>query len=144
MTSSTVYAMTKRTRIEIITSSSPPTDPPSSDARRACTAGTSIVDFLEARITEKEASVRGKYQSATERNSAGVGEPGPLGQLILAECTMKRSIIAEWRSAAEAEGAGDIYAAEGPAAVALRSMLIILAAGYETHPDYCDEWIDRQ
>ena len=54
---------------------------------------------------------------------------------------MKREIIAEWWSvAAAAEDATHICEADGPSAVALRSVLKILAAGYEAHPDYRKEW----
>jgi hypothetical protein len=103
----------------------------------------SVVDFLEARIADKEASVRRHYLNRTPSNPEEVGEPGPLGQMILAECAMKRAIVAEWWSAAAAEDAANICEADGPRAVALRSMLRILAAGYEAHPEYREVWFDR-
>ena len=136
--------MNKRTRIEIIRSPSAPEAEPDPDCLRPCKSILSVVDFLEARIAEKEADVRRRYVSRPPGDPEAVRETGPLGQMILAECARKRAIVAEWLSVAAAEGATNICEADGPSAVALRSMLRILAAGYESHPDYREEWFDRQ
>lgn len=135
--------MNRRTRIEIIRSPSAPAVQPGSDCNRPCRSTLSVVDFLEARIAEKEAGVRRRYGSWPTGNQEELGEPGPLGQMILAECAQKRAIVAQWRSVAAAEGARNICEADGPGAIALRSMLRILASSYEAHPDYREEWFDR-
>ena len=132
--------MNKRTRIEIIRRPSAPKVEPDSDCLRPCKSTLSVVDFLEARIAEKEAEVRRRYVSRPSGDPEELGQPGPMDQMILAECTRKRAIVAEWQSVAAAEGTAHICEADGPSAVALRSMLRILAAGYESHPDYREEW----
>lgn len=135
--------MNKRTRTEIIRTPSASAEHPGSDCERACRSILGVVEFLEARISEKEASVRRRYGN---RTLGGVQEPDelrPVGQMILAECAMKRAIIAEWRSAAAADGTAHLCEADGPSVVAMRSMLRILAAGYESHPGYRTEWFDR-
>jgi hypothetical protein len=92
-----------------------------------------IVDFLEARIAEEEAELR----------HATLGDPSTSSDLasgLLAECAQKRAIIADWkRSVSEGPGDDD---AEGQSelAVARRSLLSILAAGYANHPDFNPEW----
>jgi hypothetical protein len=102
-----------------------------------------IVEFLEARIAEKEGDVRRNYVNRASTFAAAEGEIGPIGQLILADCAMKRSILASWRAAAAANGFTRLVDAVDPVALSCRSMLRILAAGYESHPDFREEWFDR-
>lgn len=80
-----------------------------------------LVEFLEARITERERAVL--ITSA----------PPSLIKALLAECAQERQILAAWKQAAEAEGITDPEQALGTMAVACRSMLSILAAGYRDH-----------
>jgi hypothetical protein len=102
-----------------------------------------IIAFLEARIAEKECNVRRFYGTRASKLAPVEGEPGPLGRLILAECTLKRAILANWRAAAEAESITRIGDAVDTVALSRRSMLRILAAGHEAHPGYREEWFDR-
>lgn len=102
-----------------------------------------LVKFLEARIDEQEAGLQGR--AFTEDHSAGlacavIGIPPRLVEALLAECAMKRRILADWKNVAEAEGITDPAHAEGPVALARRGMLLILAGGYKDHPEYEQEW----
>lgn len=132
--------MNKRTRIEKFSGPLAATVQAESDCHRPCRSTLSVVDFLEARIADKEESVRKLYLSRLPDNPEEAGDPGPLGKMILAECSRKREIIAEWWSVAAAGGTTHICEADSPKAVALRSVLKILAAGYEDHPDFRDKW----
>lgn len=91
-----------------------------------------ITEFLEARIGEEEAQLR----HADTDDPAGSPLIGPM----LAECAQKRAILDYWKRAAAAEGISDTADAQGEQAIARRSMLRILAAGYENHPDFDPEW----
>lgn len=84
-----------------------------------------IVVFLEARVAEEE---------ATLHYAEPVGSP--LVGSLREECAQKRAILEDWKCAAAAEGIADPGEAKSPFAVARRSMLRILAAGYKHHPDY--------
>ena len=117
------------------------TDPEPAKRQRSC-KGT-LVDFLEARIFEKESEVRRSFVNRAATMAAAEGEPGPIGQLILAECATKRIILARWRVAAKAEGVTCLDDAVGTMAISCRSMLRILAAEYQTHPDFRQEWLGR-
>jgi hypothetical protein len=103
-----------------------------------------LVDFLEARIAEQEASIQGRTfvggHNVDTVASDDMAVPPSLTDAMLAECAQKRGILADWEVVAEAEGITDPADAEGTVAVARRSMLIILAAGYKDHPDYQAEW----
>ncbi len=55
-----------------------------------------------------------------------------------AECAQKREILARWQRAVAASL--DSAQARDELAMARRSMLNILAAGYEDHPDFDPEW----
>lgn len=92
-----------------------------------------IVEFLEARIDEEEAELR--HVDIEELQA-----PASLGSKLLAECVQKRDILADWKRAAAAEGINDPADAQGTVAMARRSMLGILAAGYVGHPDFDPEW----
>lgn len=102
--------------------------------------GTPLIEFLEARIAEQESAIReGNFALRT----AGTPERHDrvsLGQLMLDECAQKRSIIASWKEAADAEGITDLGKAEGSIAIARRSMLTILAGSHREHPDYDRAW----
>jgi hypothetical protein len=89
-----------------------------------------IVEFLEARVSEDEAELR--HASADDPSTSS-----DLASGLLAECAQKRAIIADWKRAVS-EGPEDNP--EGELAVARRSMLSILAAGYVNHPDFDPEW----
>lgn len=89
-----------------------------------------IVTFLEARIAEEESNLL----------HADPSESQLLGPM-LAECAQKRAILDDWKFAAAAEGIVDPADVQGPLAMARRSMLAILAAGYQSHPDYSSEWL---
>jgi hypothetical protein len=103
-----------------------------------------IVEFLEARIAEQEAGIQGRNFIADHNVGTAVSDdmavPPSLTDALLAECAQKRGILAAWKEVAEADGITDPADAEGPVALARRSMLIILAAGYKDHTDYEDEW----
>jgi Family of unknown function (DUF6221) len=89
-----------------------------------------IVVFLEARIAEEEASLV----------HAGPSE-SRLVRSMLAECAQKRNILDDWKRAAANEGISCPADAQGNVAKVRRSMLMILAAGYRSHPDFSDEWL---
>lgn len=102
-----------------------------------------LFKFLEARIDEQKAGIQGR--SFAEHASARpgcdlIGIPPRLTAALLAECAMKRRILADWKAAAVADGIADPEDAEGPVALARRAMLLILAGGYKDHPDYQPEW----
>jgi hypothetical protein len=109
-----------------------------------------IVKFLEARIAEREAGIQGRhsveghdFETAASDDMAasdGMAVPPSLTDALLAECAMKRRILADWKLAAEEDGISDPADAEEPVALARRSMLIVLAAGYKDHPDYDNDW----
>lgn len=106
-----------------------------------------IVEFLEARISEQEAGIQGRNfiesQFNGTANNDNMAVPPPLSEALLAECAHKRGILADWKVVAEAAGITDPADADGPIALARRSMLIILAANYKDHPDYNDAWALR-
>ncbi len=116
----------------------PAEEPPPESAKREKVSDDPLVEFIEARIAEKESGVRRIYVDRAA-SMAAEGGPGPLGQLILAECAMKRTFLANWRAAAEAEGVARIEDAVGTVALSCRSMLRILAAEYKDRPDYQEE-----
>ncbi len=103
-----------------------------------------IVEFLEARIAEQEAGIQGRPLVAGPAAEAAAGDdmalPLSLTDALLAECAMKRQIVADWKAAAEKDSITDPADAEEPVALARYSMLIVLAAAYKEHPDYNDEW----
>lgn len=81
-----------------------------------------LVEFLEARVTEREKAV------------LITTAPPSLVRALLAECAQERQILAAWKRAAEAEGITDPEHAIGTLAMAYRSMLSILAAGCKDPP----------
>lgn len=83
-----------------------------------------LVNFLEARIAERERAV------------LITRAPPSLIQALLAECAQERQILAAWKQAAEAEGITDPDQAAGTMAVASSFMLSLLAAGYKDHPEH--------
>lgn len=90
-----------------------------------------IAEFLEARLDEEEEQLR---RADTDPSAS------PLVLPMLAECAQKRAILDSWKLSAAAEGISDTADAQGEQAIARRSMLRILAAGYEMHPDFDPEW----
>lgn len=90
-----------------------------------------IAEFLEARIDEEEEQLRHADQDPAA---------SPLVAPMLAECAQKRTILDYWKESAVAEGISDAANAQSEQAIARRSMLRILAAGYETHPDFDPKW----
>ena len=86
-----------------------------------------LVEFLEARICEQEAGI--------------LGVPSPLAAALRTECAQQRGILADWKLVAEADGIRDPAQAEGPIALARRSLL---AAGLRDHEDYQEEWALRR
>ena len=103
-----------------------------------------LVEFLEARIAEQEAGLQGRTLIVGEDIDTAASDdlavPPSLTAALLAECAQKRGIRADWKVLAEAEGITDPADADGTVALARRSMLIILAAGFKDHPDYQAEW----
>ena len=103
-----------------------------------------LVEFLEARIAEQEAGLQGRNSIGDHNVDTAASDdtavPSSLTDALLAECKQKRRILADWEVVAEAEGITDPADADGAVALARRSMLIILAAGYKDHPDYQAEW----
>ncbi|MET4096340.1 DUF6221 family protein [Arthrobacter sp. UYCu712] len=103
-----------------------------------------IVEFLEARISEQEAGIQGRNFIESQANGTATSDnmavPPPLTEALLAECAHQRGILADWKVAAEADGITDPADADGPVALARRSVLIILAANYKDHPDYNYAW----
>ncbi len=102
-----------------------------------------LVKFLEARIDEQEASLQAR--AFTEGPCASlvgddIGFPQRLTEALLAEIAMKRRILEDWTTVAEADGIADPKDAGGPVALARRAMLLILAGGYSGHPDYQRRW----
>lgn len=95
------------------------------------TGAVDIVSFLKARISEEEANLL--HADPSDSQLAGP---------MLAECAQKRAILDDWKCAAAAEGIEDPADARHPLTVARRSMLVILAAGYKNHPDYCGHWAE--
>lgn len=101
-----------------------------------------IVDFLEARIAEQEASIhQGTFTHSTGGDyiADGLSEES-LSALMLRECAQARAVLTVWKEAADAEGITDPADAEGTVAVARRAMLHILAGGFKDHPDFQGEW----
>ncbi|SDP44166.1 hypothetical protein SAMN04487914_111123 [Arthrobacter sp. ok909] len=103
-----------------------------------------IVEFLEARIAEQEAGIQGRHFAGGHDYetvaSDDMAVPPSLTEALLAECAVKRRIVADWKLAAQEDGITDPADAEEPVALARRSMLIVLAAGYKDHPDYDNDW----
>ncbi|MDB5876233.1 MAG: hypothetical protein JWQ07_5675 [Ramlibacter sp.] len=103
-----------------------------------------IVQFLEARIAEEEKRIEcGNSTWGQNLHRLTTDEmvvPPSLTEALLAECAQKRAILADWKAAADEEGTTGTGQAAGTIAVARRSMLNILAAGYKNHPDYQAEW----
>jgi hypothetical protein len=103
-----------------------------------------IVQFLEARIAEEERSIEcGNSTPGQDLQTLTPDEmalPPSLTEALLAECAQKRAILADWKAAADEEGTTGTGQPAGTIAVARRSMLNILAAGYKNHPDYQADW----
>lgn len=103
-----------------------------------------VVQFHEARIAEQEKSIHcGNSTSGQNLHTLTTDEmavPPSLAEALLAECAQKRAILADWKAAADEEGTTGTGQAAGTMAVARRSMLNILAAGYQNHPDYQADW----
>lgn len=106
-----------------------------------------LVEFLEARVAEQEAGLQGRALVACRNvESAASNEmavPPSLTDALLAECAMKRRILADWKAAAGEDSITDPAEAEEPVALARQSMLIVMAAAYKDHPDYDNEWTLR-
>ena len=65
-----------------------------------------------------------------------------MARIMLAECAQKRAILDGWKRAAAEEGITRPAEARGNVAMARRSMLTILAAGYRSHPDFSRDWLE--
>ncbi|MDQ0756058.1 DUF6221 family protein [Arthrobacter sp. B3I4] len=83
-----------------------------------------IVVFLEARIAEEEARLLGAQDSDAR-----------LAACMMAECAQKRAILEDWKR-------GAANSSHDPLSIARRSMLVVLAASYKSHPDYSRNWHD--
>jgi hypothetical protein len=95
-----------------------------------------IVEFLEARIDEEEAELRHVDFDAPSSASS-------LASKLLAECAQKRAILANWKRTVPGRGISDTAVTQADLALAHRSMLGILAAGYRAHPDFNPDWCVR-
>lgn len=104
-----------------------------------------IVEFLEARITEDER----KAEAGGYHNGGGVFANDNYGCLlvqpsrILAECAAKRAIIKSLVSTAAAHSAEtriDQKLVLAGMDTGLRLALTSLTAPYSDHPDYREEW----
>ncbi|AYN58108.1 hypothetical protein PBI_JUDY_38 [Arthrobacter phage Judy] len=114
----------------------------------------SIMEFLEARIGEDEATLErtGPFPHSTHSwDVVGTYRPDcpdcigvPSRERVLAECAAKRAIIAEHAGFVEAIDAlsaalpGDLN--QDPDAPWRTSTLRHIAAVYKDHPDYRQEW----
>lgn len=101
---------------------------------------TCLVEFLEARIAEKEAASRAGPFAPGTADVAEFGDKACLAQLMRDECAQERAIIAGWKEAADAEEITKLSEAEGTVAISRRSMLTILAGSYRDHPDFDPVW----
>jgi hypothetical protein len=93
-----------------------------------------IIEFLEARIAEDEAAVRGLVQMA--QGPSGELVPGAMSSplspaRVLAECTAKRKILENVPLVT------DIPAQMGGTS---EYVLMCLASVYSQHPDYQEGW----
>lgn len=103
-----------------------------------------IVEFLEARIAEQEESIQcGNSTPGQNLHTLATDEmavPLSLTEALFVECAQKRAILADWKAAAAEEGITARTETAGTIAIAHRSMLNILAAGYKNHPDSQNLW----
>lgn len=92
------------------------------------------MEFLEARIAEEEtALLRAHAQEWTLTPT--------LALRMLAECAQKREVVECWKRAAASEGVSNLAEVRGTLTMARRTMLMILAAAYRSHPDHSDDWL---
>ncbi|WNT44932.1 hypothetical protein SEA_ABBYDAISY_37 [Arthrobacter phage AbbyDaisy] len=102
----------------------------------------SIVEFLEARIAEDEASNRGTAEMDDDDRG---GWAILYAQRVLAECAAKRAVIEHAQKASEAEEEFDDYMWRGAGPKREEpwsgdAILFALASVYNDHPGYRQEW----
>lgn len=94
-----------------------------------------IIEFLEARIAEDEASNRDMAEMDDDDRG---GWAILYAQRVLAECVAKRAIIADWED--PTDGGPWVADVDAGHVLATDKAVRALAAVYKDHKDYRQEW----